>query len=163
MRFGRCGYNCQVPVIDTAAYTAGDNVGGRLLIDGFGPHGTGVLKHVTVTDFDNQRAALTILFFESLPAATFTNNAAFPALTAADLARVIGKVEVAAADYTTFNGRAVATVPTSIVLWGVQPTPAPDGGTGSDKRSLYYAVQTSGTPTYTTVGSLGVQLGVLLD
>lgn len=163
MRFGKCGGIYQVPVIDTAIYTAGDNVGGRMLIDGFGTFGAGLLKDVTITDFDNQKAALTLLFFDSLPAATFTNNAAFPALAAADLAKVIGKVEIAATDYTTFNGRAVATVATSISLWGVQSTPAPDGGTGSDKRSLYYAIQTSGTPTYTTAGSLGVQLGVLMD
>jgi hypothetical protein len=163
MRFGRCGYNYQTPTIDTAAFSAGDNVGGRNLIDGLGPFGTGVLKHVTITDFDNQKAALTIVFFDTLPAGTFTNNAAFPSLVAADLARVIGKVEVAASDYTTINGRAVATVATSIVLWGAQPTPAPDGASGSDKRSLYYAIQTSGTPTYTTTSSLGVQLGFLLD
>lgn len=162
MRFGRAVGIRQTPTINTVQYSANDNVGGLMTVDAIGPaFGTGVLKHITITDFDNQKAALTILFFESLPAGTFTNNSAFPNLATADLDKVIGKVEIAADDYTTFNARAVATVECSMNVWSRQQTAGPSEG--QDKRTIYYAIQTSGTPTYTAADSLKVKLGLLVD
>lgn len=160
-RYGKTNGIRQDLTVDTNAYSAGDNVAGLKTIDALGSaFGSGVLKHVTITDNADQKAAMTIVFFDSLPASTFTNNVAFPALTDADLGRVIGKVEVLAADYTTLNGKAVATVECSIALWSMQSTAGPDG---PDKRTAYYAIQTSGTPTYTGTGSVKVKFGFLGD
>lgn len=161
MKFGNTREFPVVPVVDTNAYSANDNVGGLLTLKGFGTtFGRGVLKNVTVSDLDNQKAALTIVFFSKLPAATFTNNAAFPNLSAADLALVLGKVEIAATDYTTLNARAVATKECSTCL---NSAPESVTSTNVDRREVYAAIMTSGTPTYTTVSSLTLQFGTLLD
>ncbi len=141
------------------AYEANDLVGSLQTIDALGPSGRGVLKHVTITDLDNQKAAMTLVFFSDLPVATFTEESAFPNLSAADLAKVIGKVEIAAADYTTLNARAVATKECSICLWSNKQT----GAGSQDKRTVYCALMTSGTPTYTATTSLNLVLGTLLD
>jgi hypothetical protein len=147
--------------VDTSAYTAGDSVGGLVAVEALGATtGRGVLKHVTVTDFDNQKSALTILFFDSLPAATITDQAAFPDLATGDLGKVIGKVVVAADDYTTIGTRAVATVECSICLWSLQAT---TDGLPADQRRVYMAVVAGGTPDYSAADAVRVHLGTLLD
>ncbi|HUR52947.1 MAG TPA: hypothetical protein VMZ71_02365 [Gemmataceae bacterium] len=157
MQYGNTRLHKIVPVIDGAVYTAEDCVGGLNTLDLGATTGRGVLKDITVVDLDNQKAALQIIFFGLLPDATFTNNAAFPNLSAADLLKVIGEVAIAAADYVTFNARAVATVEFSKILLAMR------NDAKRENRTVYFAIKTSGTPDYSAVDALTLQIGTLLD
>lgn len=140
------------PVINTSAYEAGDVVGSVLTVPGvFGQALTAILKNVLVKDNANQKAALTILFFGSLPSGTYTNNAAF-SWGAGDFAKLVGKANILAADYETVGAKAVAEVEFSLNLENTEST---------DK--LYAVVLTTGTPTYASASDLEIQFGVLPD
>lgn len=138
------------PVIDTNIYAAGDAVGGvqtltnAVRVSG----GVGVLDTLSIIDADNEKANLTILFFESNPAAaTVANNAAF--VWSTDLAKYIGKINVVTADYESINSKAVAT------LRGLGLRLKASGS-----RNLYaVVVLTSGTPTYSAAGDLTFRYG----
>lgn len=152
MKFGNSRVIRLAPTVDTGAYTAGDVIGGVQTIDALGAtFGRGVLKNVTIGDGGNQRAALTLLFFEALPDGTYTDQAAV-APSVADLAICLGKVEIAADDYTTVGARAVATKECSTVL-----------RSATDLRRVYVVIVAGGTPTYSAANLLKVALGVLLD
>jgi len=95
--------------VDTAAYAAGDSIGGEItLTDAMRVSGgTGVLSGITLIDRANQKPALEIFLFDSNPAAaTITDQAAFVFST--DDLKVIAKIVVAAADWTTINSKATA-------------------------------------------------------
>jgi hypothetical protein len=136
------------PTIDTAIFAAGDAVGGKQTLTSavHGTSGIARLDGLTVIDKGNQKSVLDIVFFESDPtAATITNNAAFVFST--DISKVIGRVQVAAADYQTINGIAVAQVP----LTTLPPVVLKANGS----TSLFAAViLRSGTPTYVSAGDL---------
>ncbi len=139
------------PTINTVQFTAGDAVGGKqtltnaVRVSG----GKAILESLTVVDQGNQKADLTILFFESDPAAaTITNNAAFVFST--DITKVVGKVNVAAADYETINSKAVA----CIKAIGLEMK-------GNATANLYAAVVTTGTPTYVGTTDLNFRYGFL--
>ena len=95
--------------VDTAAYAAGDSIGGKItLTDAMRVSGgTGVLSGITLIDRANQKPALEIFIFDSNPAAaTITDQAAFVFST--DDLKVIAKIVVEAADWTTINSKATA-------------------------------------------------------
>src|SRR5215208_356011 len=94
--------------VDTAQYSAGDSVGGKLTLSLALKAGHGAsLESLVVLDRANQKAAFELLIFESDPTvATITNNAAFVFST--DDLKVIARIAVAAADYVTINSKAVA-------------------------------------------------------
>lgn len=152
MRYGNCQLLDLVPTISTTQYTSGDVVGG--LLD-FGAliavNNRGVLKSLLVLDADNQKAALTLLLFASKPAGTFTDNSAL-ALSAADLALVTAKVDVAPTDYETFDSKALAQIDVATVLASL-----------NSDRHLYGVLVTTGTPTFTDTDRLKLRAGVLND
>lgn len=95
--------------VDTAAYAAGDSIGGKItLTDAMRVSGgTGVLSGITLIDRANQKPALEIFIFDSNPAAaTITDQAAF--VFGTDDLKVIAKIVVEAADWTTINSKATA-------------------------------------------------------
>lgn len=143
-----------VPTVSAAsAYTAGDAVGGIQTValyraDGYGS----VLNSITVTDAANQKAALSIIFFRSIPGvSTITDNAAF-VLAAADIGNICGIVNIAAADWTTVSGKAVVTKSGLGII--VQ---------ADFMARAYVAVVTSGTPTYAATDDLVFHYGVIQD
>lgn len=90
-------------------YSAGDAVGGiQTLTSAARTSGGKVsLESLTVVDKANQKKAITVLFFDSNPAAaTVTDNSAFAFST--DIAKLVGKVNVAAADYETVDSIGIA-------------------------------------------------------
>lgn len=98
-------------VSDGTNYTAGDAIGGiqtltnAVRVSG----GTALLNSVLLIDKSNQKQAITILFFESNPAAATTaDNSPFAWST--DIAKYIGKVDILAADYTTTDSIGTAMV-----------------------------------------------------
>lgn len=139
------------PAVSTSpAYTAGDAVGGKQTLASAlrVASGTALLESISITDLGNQKAALEIIIFDSDPAAaTITDNAAFAWST--DITKVLGHITVAAADYVTIAGEAVATLSgLNIVLKGAATT-------------LYAAVVAVGTPTYTATTDLKFRYGIL--
>ena len=139
------------PTIDTNAYSSGDSVGGLLTLTELGRHSSQVviLENLVISDQSDQKAAMQIFFFDGNPAAaTLTNNAA-AAFTAADIAKIAGRLPIAGADFVTLpTGLATA----SYKNLGLIVKPHTDG-------KLYVAMVTTGTPTY-AVGALTLKFGV---
>lgn len=155
------------PAISTSpAYTSGDCLGSVNTVTNAARFsgGGGVITSVTVLDKTQaQRAAFDILLFNSSVTAT-TDNAAF-ALDDADMAKCVGIISVLTGDYNTaWAGtpkNSVAFKPnTQTATWPMSMA-IPyycSGGT-----SLYVQFVVRGTPTYTSVTDLVVQLTCVLD
>lgn len=136
---------------NATAYTAGDVVGTKMSALVFK---TGFwmayLAGLRITDLDNQKAALTLLFFDVDPSnTTFTDNSAL-SWGATDYLRVVAQLNIATGDYTTVNSRAFGTKSNLMV-------PVSGQTSGSD-LNLYMAVVTTGTPTYATANSLRIRM-----
>jgi hypothetical protein len=96
----------EVPlVMDTGAYGIGDNIGGdgldtavhELVLDGQGLPINVILDRVIVVDGDNQKAILTIYFFDQEPTAVLDQAAYAPDCD--EQAKFIGKLEIAVGEY----------------------------------------------------------------
>lgn len=143
-----------VAVSTTPAYTAGDCVGGKLTLTGaLRAAGAGAaLQSLLIRDTSNQKAALELLIFNADPtASTLTDNAA-AVIHASDVAKVIRRISIAAADYVTIDSKAWADLSP-----GGRVLAAPAG------VDLYAAFVAVGTPTYALTTALGVVLGILQD
>lgn len=142
------------PAVTASAYSAGNVVGG---IQSFGPldqcFGRGLLKQVAISDRANQKAAMTLLFFQDNPAGGSYADKAAPTFADADDLLFLGKVEVATGDYTTVGAKAVAT---KECLLGIRSN---DDLT----RKVYVVAITSGTPTYVAVTDVQFILCVQMD
>ena len=148
------------PAIQTGAYEANDVVGGILTVPCFAKTKTGVLKNINVKDLANQKATtLAFLLFDKLPVGTYTDGAAF-AWTAADKDKCIGIVNVAAADYTSVDGVAIASKECAIAVRNSDDDAKQDD---ANKRCIYVIVVTTGTPTYGNAAALQLQFGFLND
>jgi hypothetical protein len=114
------------------AYTDGDVVGGLLTFGTLITPGS-ILRHLMLTDQGNQGVALDLWLFDAAPT-TIADDAAF-APAYADLQKLVAKVAIAGADYSTENSmKWVAKTGLEILL--VRPT-------------LYgYLVCNGSTPTY---------------
>ena len=135
--------NVQVtPTLDTLIYASGDvlfattAMTGALRVSG----GKAVLQSVSITDKDDQKPAMNLVFFRS-NVALGTINAA-PNISDADSLQVVGIVPIVAGDYYDLGGASVATVRNiGLVV---------DATTGT---TLYVAAFLSaGTPTHTAAG-----------
>lgn len=142
------------PGVTAGAYSAGNVVGG---IQAIGPLDTtisrGIVRHVAISDRANQKAALTLLFFQDNPAAgTYADHGA-PTFAAADDLLYIGKVEIASTDYTTVSTAAFATKECNLSIRGNDDV----------NRKVYVVAITSGTPTYVAVTDLQFIFGIQMD
>jgi hypothetical protein len=143
------------PTISTSAYSANFCVGGKLTL----PNavrvagGSSILQSIFLIDRANQKAALSILFFNADPSASTLADHAQPTLAAADISALIRRVEIAASDWVTTDhaGTDFATADIGALAKMVRPA----GGT-----SLYAIIVTTGTPTYTAL-ALTLNVGVL--
>lgn len=141
--------------VNTGAYSANDNVGGIIELPNFFnmPGGSGVLQSLFMSDRSDQDAVLELLFFDELPTDTYTNNAAMPTLSNTDFEKLVARVSVAAADWGTQGGVAMATVSNL-----GRALKAPKGTT-----SLWMVIAVTSTPTYGATTDLRLMLGVLQD
>lgn len=141
-------------VVSTGIYAVNDVVGGEITLTGAlrAADSTGVLQSVLIKDNSNQKAPLTLLFFNENPAGTFTDNGACPDLTA-DLSKIVRKVNIAAIDYETIGTVAIADV--SAVAKMVKA--------GTSSGDLWLVIVTTGTPTYGATSDLIVHCGFLED
>ena len=145
-------YLTSTPTVSSGvAYSSGDSVGGKVTLAGGGllQGQMGLLNSLLLTDVSNQKAVLEILLFDSDPTAgTYTDNAALALST--DLTKIVARIPVAAADYVTIDSKAVAH------LSNLQRFVMPASG----QTSLFMAVLTTGTPTYTSVAALQFRFGI---
>lgn len=141
----------EAPLTITAgAYSASDVVGGLVAVTiQQGRFASGVIRKLSVVDDDNEKAALTIYFFSEAPTSIADNAAFAPAI--ADLKKMSGSVAVAAGDYVTLNGNAIALK--TEINHDFQAT------TGI----LYLYLVCTGTPTYTATTDLTLELWVWED
>lgn len=143
----KCGENDITPVISAAVYSAGNQVGGiqALTHASIEENRITQLQTLNIIDVDNQKAAMTVLFFNQPPVVSSTDKTAF-AITAANAkAQCIGQIQVLAANYATVGSVAVATL--QFTNYFTQSLTSTAG-------NIYAIAVTSGTPTYTTTSSL---------
>lgn len=125
------------PTLTAGAYSAGDVCGGLITLpvqDNATGRG-GVVRSVALVDDANQGVACTVYFFERAPVGIIDNAAYAP--TVADLAKMVGFVNITAADYVTLNSNKIAIRNVDI--------PYDLAGTAGN---LYAYIVTAGTPTY---------------
>lgn len=145
------------PVIDTNIYAAGDAVGGILTFSNaiIKASKSAKIESVLITDKGAQSAVLSLTLFATSPSSsTVTNNAALD-VADADLDKIIGRVAIAAADYTVFNtnDNSIAYVQTAVPLFN-----------DADSYDIYGVLRiTSGTPTWTSTSDLVVNLFIRQD
>lgn len=96
----------------TPDYSIGDNIGGILTLpDAMRTSGgSGVLQSVFLADRANQKFGIDILLFNAMPTDTYTDNSAMPTLSTTDVAKIVRKVSIAAADWLTLGGCAFADI-----------------------------------------------------
>lgn len=150
MQYGNSRIIRVAAAVDTAVHAAGDVVAQLALGVVASPTRQGVLKDVSITDDNNVKAALTLLFFEGDVTGTYTLNGA-PVTSEADAGNFLGKVEIAATDYTTVGTRAFATVECGIVV------------RSSAEKKLTCVVVCTATPDYLAADDLRFKFGILAD
>ena len=112
------------------------------------------LDTVLVLDKANQKAALDLIFFSEAPANSLgADNAAY-ALNDADLATVIGRVSVAAADYVSSS-----TTNAEATLRNIELTLQPKPGT----QTIFMVAVARGAATYGSASDLIIKLGLEQD
>lgn len=94
------------PTITAGAYSANDVIGGLLTFTLANTRGAdGMVRSVRIADRDNEKAAVKLWLFDDLPQ-VIADNAAF-APPDSDIAKCIGIIAIAAADYTTSTANAL--------------------------------------------------------
>lgn len=160
-----CCVSVETPTITSGvAYTSGDAVGGLQTLsvsvrtpgavsafDGTSTvEGTAILQSICVVETGNQKAALDIVLFNANPSSStiIDNNAIV--IHANDIGKIVGYAGIAASDYTTVSNASIANKTVSVVI------PA-----AADSVTLYAAVVTTGTPTFTSTSGLKFSYGFL--
>lgn len=151
-RYKRSRLSVTPTVSAGAIYASGDAVGGIMTFSNAARSsgGSGVIRGVTVVDKDQELAALELVLFDQTIAGTVTDNAAFDP-TDADLANLIGWLKVTATTgYLSFADNSAAFVQCEIPYV-------------CNATSLFGALVTRGTPTYTATSDISVILTCDLD
>lgn len=167
MKFGNTRLlPAQTPTIDaTPDYSAADSLFTspmELNVTGL-QGGQGFIHNVIITDKANIKPVLTLLFFKDAPAGgTYTKNGGL-ALSAADRGNLLGKIEVAATDWSSLSGEAVATVYGPLPVKGVATvggsTPAAVGA----KFTAYMLVCVQGAYNAGAADDLTFAFGLIGD
>lgn len=151
-RKSHTGVFTKTPVVTVGAYSANDVVGGLLKLDGAaGGYGNAVIQSIVTKDNANQKKALTLLFFRAAPTGIPADNGAMT-LSAADMAKCIGKVNIAATDYETVDTKAIATVYPGLVVTATNP-----------EGDIWMVVVATTAPTFAAVDDLTFEVGTLQD
>ena len=141
--------------VDTAAYSAGDVIGGKLTLTNAMrvSGGTGLLQSLLLIDASGtQKPALEILIFNSDPTASTLTDQATISVHADDVSKVIRKIDISASDWTLIGSKYYADLsPGSRVL------------KASGSRNLYAAIVAVGTPTFAAATNLSIRFGILRD
>ena len=151
------------PTITAGAYnaTTTNEVGGIITVPlAFrDPAGDVILQSLVITDKANQKAGCQILFFSATPSGgTYTDHSQIN-LVAADLAKLVGHVVVAAGDFITVDNSGTDYAVATKANLGIML----QGDPNATDRNLYVLVVNTGTPTYTSTSDLTFRFGLLQD
>lgn len=150
---GRTLFVTVAPTVSTTpAYSAGDNIGGKLtLANALRKSGnTAFIHSIQITDRSNQKPTGSIVIFKTDPtAATLTDNAA--TVFSTNDFDVIAIIPIVATDYTTINSKAYATL---------VPAKAVFATTGT---TLYAAFVVTSTPTFVATTDLQIVFSFIQD
>ena len=130
--------------VDTSAYAANDVVGGLQTINVSNNGNGGIVRAVNIIDADNENVALDVYFFYNEPSTIADQDAFAPTTT--DHQKLLGKISIAADDYTTINSNSSA-----------QKT-GQDLDFAGNKLYFYVVTATGSTPTYTASDDLSVRI-----
>lgn len=141
------------PTIQAAAYATGDQLGGgsnQLTRVVYGPNGIACLRAIKIIDKAKQKSAMDVLFFNSQPTVSSSENGPYDISDTEAANKFIGLLSIAASDYKDLNVNSVGiVVPVlPIALKALQNTANPEG------KSLWYALVCRGAPTYTSTSDL---------
>ena len=142
-----------ITVSTSPAYTAGDNVGGKITLTGVQTAaGKGVVLYsIHMLDRAAQSLGGNILLFNADPTvATITDNAAFVFST--DDLKEIARIPFSASDFVTVNSKQVADLNFSPKVISL-----PSG------VDLYAAIVLTSTPTFAATTDLQVAFGFIRD
>jgi hypothetical protein len=135
------------PTLDLAAYATGDLLfqANKLEKSVLNGKGFAYVREIVVLDSANQKAALDLIFFNEDPGSLGTLNSAID-LSAAQLAKMIGLVSIASADYVTLKANTNA-IATKIVADLLLPAVA-------TSKDLWVAGISRGSPDYAAATDL---------
>lgn len=143
------------PTVSTSpAYSAGDNVGGKITLTNalIKSSYAGRIKTITLSDASKQSAVIQVTFFNADPTtATLTDNSA-QTIPVAELVKVIGTVSIEAANYSAYSASSCATIDCDLAVKLVTPS-----------QTIYAALSTDGTPTYATTTALTLGVTLILE
>lgn len=146
---------CVTPTVTAGAYSAYDSIGGLLTFPDVirSSVGSGVVTSAIIYDLASNTVAYELALFTANPSATtFTDNSAID-LADADLSKQFAEIE-----FATTNRFAYADNSTSLKAaeyWPLQFS--------STSRTVYGALRSTGTPTYSTTSDLTVCIIVESD
>ena len=141
--------------VDTAAYTAQDNIGGLLTLTDamLSEGGTGLLQSLLVADASGQKPALEILIFNANPSSSTITDQAAISIHADDVGKIIRRISVSQGDYVNVGSKYYADLsPGSRLLQAA-----------SGSKNLYAAIVCTGTPDFVASTDLKVKFGILRD
>ena len=131
--------------VNTTPYSVGDAMHSdalsfALLLSAAG----GTIGGVVITDKSKQKSALEVIIFGDEPTALVINNSAFDP-SEADLYKCLGRIDIAAADYTDYVTGSIAYKACNLLVKGITA------------KYIYVVLVCRGTPTY-TANTLGISL-----
>lgn len=150
-------YVSVTPTVDTSAYAAKDNIGGlqTLSLIGCNNKRRGKITSVVLTDKSDNAAEYDILTFSSIPVGTFTDQAAVDP-SDSDLLRMNPVINLASTDHFSFNDNGISSL-SGLKSNGIAYV------TSSLPGTLYAAIVSRGTPTYTSSSDITLTIGFECD
>jgi hypothetical protein len=147
---GEANVVSQTLILDTSAYAIGDVLSVPAAVAMMRVNsGTAVLESLVVTDEDDQGFGLDLYFFDSASASLGTINGAV-SISDADARSLLGRVQIAAADFTDLGGVRVAfKMGIGLLLKAV-----------AGAQTVYVGTVAQGAGTYTASG-IRVRYGLL--
>lgn len=140
------------PTVDTSAYATGELIGGKLTLTNATAYTvySGIISNVTIIDKDKEGADLDVVFFDTDPTATtFTDQAAFDPADA-DALNIICTISLTTDVAFANNGLSYA---------NNQNCPFKT----NSSNTIYAAIVSRGSPTYTSSSDLLLRVGILQD
>lgn len=149
---------CATPTVDTAAYSSGDLIGGKLTFTNLlrPSVGSGYVMGVTIKDLAAQASDLDVILFETNPSnTTFTDQAAFD-IADGDLAYAKTPISLGSSSRFAFNDNSVHAIGSISMPIRARTSSALSG-------TVYGALVSRGTPTFATAADVTVCVWVLQD
>jgi hypothetical protein len=143
--------------VDTAAYTIGDSMGGKITLANAVRKvgGTCTLTNLTIIDKGNVRPTFNIVIFSSDPTvATITDQAPF--VLGTDASKVIGVIPIYSIDYQSVAGMSIGTLQLGNIILDANET-------FNNTTSLYAAIVATAANDMVAAGDLSVKFGVIQD